>query len=378
MPQNQPTLYTNSPETFTVNMADIAESEEAYSIPVVFTKEGVHNGALKPYEGFKTQASALVGKPVVLLHPKNGEANRPVDLNRDPVTGEVETCQARDSDRSLHGRIKLIKQKTPGWFIEALKAGHLRGGSPGYWRSAQSAGGLFEGKPYQEIETITGWDHYAIGLVDGAASVTDGVGLRFNSPDNKPADDDVPVTMGRLRQFFSDLLKKPKPSDEKPSEGQTLSEDEKKRLEKLEKQFEDLTTQKKDLDKQLEEEKKARTEAEKKLKTYTDKEAKEEQDKKEALIKEIIENTDTKAETYKDFTAAQLETVKAQLVAQQKLGDPNSQTPAGQQQPPPAADKTGMKPAPNNTQTPAAPTGPYNDQNLTIGNSLFGKKQGET
>ncbi|MCL2686900.1 MAG: hypothetical protein FWE73_11060, partial [Candidatus Bathyarchaeota archaeon] len=99
MPNNQPTLYTNSPETFTVNMADIAETEEAYSIPVVFTKEGVHNGALKPYEGFKTQAASLIGKPVVLLHPKNGEANRPVDLQRDPVTGEVETCQARDSDK---------------------------------------------------------------------------------------------------------------------------------------------------------------------------------------------------------------------------------------------------------------------------------------
>jgi len=163
-----------------------------------------------------------------------------------------------------------------------------------------------------------------------------------------------------------------------------LSEDEKKRLEKLEKQFEDLTTQKKDLDKQLEEEKKARTEAEKKLKVYTDQEAKAEAEKKDALIKEIIEGTDTKAETYKDFTSAQLETVKAQMIAQQKLADPASSqaaSPTGQQPPQQQhqADKSAMKPAPaNNPAAPAAPTGPYNDQNLTMGNSLFGKKQGET
>ncbi|MDR0470736.1 MAG: hypothetical protein LBH79_03275 [Nitrososphaerota archaeon] len=377
MPNNQPTLYTNSPQTFTVNMADIAESAEAYSIPVVFTKEGVHNGALKPYEGFKTQAAELVGKPVVLLHPKSGEANRPVDITRDPVTGEVETCEARDSDKSLHGRIKLDKHKTPKWFIEALKQGQLRGGSPGYWRSAQSAGGLFEGKPYQEIETITGWDHYAIGLVDGAASIQDGVGLRFNSPDNKN-DDVEPVTMGKLKQFFSELLKKPKSSeDSNVSETETT-----KRLEKLEKQLEDLTAQKKDQDKQLEEAKKTQTELEKKLKVYTDQEAKQEQDKKEVLIKEIIEGTDLKAETYKDFTSAQLETVKAQLTAQQKIAPNNpasSQTPSptGQQQQ--QADKSAMKPAPtNNPAAPTASTGPYNDQNLTIGNSLFGKKQGET
>jgi len=362
-------------------MADIAETEEAYSIPVVFTKEGVHNGALKPYEGFKTQAAALVGKPVVLLHPKAGEANRPVDLARDPVTGEVETCMARDSDKSLHGRIKLNKQKTPQWFIEALKAGQLRGGSPGYWRSAQSTAGYFEGRPYREIETITGWDHYAIGLVDGAASVTDGVGLRFNSPEGQTKSDDAePVTMGRLRQFFSELLKKPK-----SAEDSNLSETETtKRIEKLEKQLEELTTQKKDQDKQLEEAKKTQTELEKKLKVYTDQEAKAEADKKETLIKEIIEGTDTKAETYKDFTSAQLETVKAQMIAQQKLADPNNSnsqaaSPTNQQPPQQQADKAAMKPAPaNNPAAPAVPAGPYNDQNLTIGNSLFGKKQGET
>ncbi|GEM_PF-5857610 len=62
----QVNLHTNSPQTFTVNMVDIAESDTHYSISVVFTKEVVHNGSLKPYPSFKNLAQTLVGKSVVI------------------------------------------------------------------------------------------------------------------------------------------------------------------------------------------------------------------------------------------------------------------------------------------------------------------------
>ena len=378
----QVNLHTNSPQTFTVNMADIAESPTHYSIPVVFTKEGVHNGSLKPYPDFRNKAQDLIGKPVVIQHPKNGDQPRAVDPTRDLVSGEVESCQARDQDKALHGRIKLDKQKTPQWFIDELKAGRLRGGSLGYFRTVQPIGGLHNGTPYQEIESITGWDHYAIGLPDGAAKISDGCGLRFNSQQPTNDDDEVP-TMGKIKKYFAELLKKTKPNeeeDETKKEDQKLSEEEKKRLEKLEKQLETLT-QEREANKKLQEELQTKlAEAEKQLKTYTEREAKQESEKREALIKELLEGTDLKAEVYKDFSSTQLETVKAQITAQQKIQQ-GTKNPLYQQQQQPTtststtpvalADRVAQKP-------PIAQPAAAAENGLTIGNSLFGKKMGET
>ena len=98
-----------------------------------------------------------------------------------------------------------------------------------------------------------------------------------------------------------------------------MSEEEKKRLEKLEKQLETLTNEK-ETNKKLQEELQTKlAEAEKQLKTYTDREAKQETEKREALIKELLEGTELKADIYKDFSSTQLETVKAQITAQQKI-----------------------------------------------------------
>ena len=171
-------------------------------------KEGVHNGSLKPYIDFRNKAQDLIGKPVVIQHPKNGSQPRAVDPTRDVISGEVESCQARDQDKALHGRIKLDKQKTPKWFIDELKAGRLRGGSLGYFRTIYPIEGLYNGIPYHEIETITGWDHYAIGLSDGAAKIKDGCGLRFNSQQPTNEDDELP-TMGKIKKYFAELLKNP-------------------------------------------------------------------------------------------------------------------------------------------------------------------------
>jgi hypothetical protein len=376
MTEPKSSLQTNSPTEFTVNMADIAESPTHYSIPVVFTKEGVHNGYLKPYDAFKDKAKEFVGKPVIIApHPVDGGQPRPVDVNRDAVTGEIESCEARDNDKSLHGRIKLVKTKTPAWLIQAVKNGQLRGGSPGYWHKTFGVSGVYQGKPYSGIETVTGWDHYAIGLPNGAAKVEDGVGLRFNSQQD---DEEVP-TMGKIKQILTEYISKLKP--EKDGK-QNMSSDE-KRLEKLEKQIEELTAKNKDWETKFSGEEKARKEAETKLKTYTDKEEKAEQEKKDSLIKEIIEDTDEKVDIYKDWSIPQLELLKT------KLGGTSGQSVQPPQQTQTqnltqtavvtaSADKTALKPVAGASVVLSQPlklsdTG----KTLTIGNQLFGKKMGE-
>lgn len=338
---------SNIPLEFTVNMADIAETNEYLSVPVVFTKEGIHNGVLKTYESIKKHAAELVGKPVVIGHPS---PKRPVN-SRDPVTGEIESVYPRDSDKSLPGRIKIMKSKAPVWLLEAVKAGRLRGGSPGYYSTITPFGGYYNGIPYNGIENVDSWDHYAIGLEDGAASIKDGCGLRFNS---KEEVDDLP-SMSKLKLFLTELVKlkegKTKLSDETSKEN--------KLIEKLELQIEELTqksmeweTKYKDTDKRL-------GETEFKLKGYVDKDVADVTAKHDVLVKEIIEDTDDKADQYKDWSVSQLETLKTKLTPKETAASPVSIVQG-------RADSKALKP-------------PTNDavQQLSIGNSLFGKKMGE-
>lgn len=357
--EHKESLKTNSPVEFQVNMADIAETETSLSVPVVFTKEGIHNGLLKPYEEIKTTAKELVGKPVVIGHPN---PKRPVDLKRDPVTGEVESCNARDSDKSLHGRIRIDKTKTPQWLIQSIKAGTLRGGSLGYYGSTTDLGGFYMGKPYSGIERDLHWDHYAIGLQDGAAHVKDGCGLRFNSEGD---DNEVP-TMGKIKQFLTELIKKPSGENQQMDEAEKQKYESK--IEKLQTQIEklqtDFTTQKTERDGFAAE-----------LKTYKDKEAAEQQTRKDILIADIVKGTDEKPDVYKEWSIPQLEHLKARVAAPtqdgEQLQEPEQKT----------ADKTAIKPPNQRAQFGVASSKPSIEvagKELTIGNSLFGKKPGES
>lgn len=325
-------------------MADIAETPEYLSVPVVFTKEGVHNRLLKRFEGFKNVAQKLVGKPVVIGHPAQ---KRPVDVNRDPVTGEVESCEARETDKTLHGRIKILKEKAPEWLLKAVREGTLRGGSLGYWSVTEPFGGFYKGKFYSGVETVTDVDHYAIGLPDGAASVRDGVGLRFNSKED--GEDEVP-TLSRIRQVLTEIVNKKEGKHE-------MSED----TQKFETKIKTLKEEIEKISKVLDEEKKLREKAEGDLKVYREAEAKAEQDKKEGLIRDIIKDTEDKPEMYKDWTVKQLETLKNKL-----------QSATSQQQA--KADNKAVKPPTQQTQ---GSTSGFSNVPLTIGNSLFGKRIGE-
>lgn len=357
----------NIPVEFTVNMADIAETPDYLSVPVVFTKEGVHNGVLKTYESIKKHATELVGKPVVIGHPF---PKRPVN-SRDPVTGEIESCFARDSDKALHGRIKIVKSKTPAWLLESIKAGRLRGGSVGYYSTVTPFGGYYQGSPYSGVETVsrdsvTGdiWDHYAIGLEDGAASIKDGCGLRFNS---KEEVDDLP-SMNKLKTFFgekitelTELISSKKSNQGEKTNLSTSDEKENKLIEKLGRQIEELTVKNREWETKYNDANKLKGDAESKVKGYEDAKAAEVTTKHDVLVKELIEDTDDKAEQYKDWSVTQLETLKTKLTPKQEFTVPTPQAVPGR------ADSKALKP----------PTSDSVVQPLSIGNSLFGKKMNE-
>jgi hypothetical protein len=344
---------------FQTNNVPFSEHNGVISIPTVFTKEGVHIGGYKDFSEIEKAASTLEGKPVTLLHPPT---TRPCDPKKDIVVGKAVNIHTRNEDKALIGTVEIDAKKTPKWLVEAVKSGRLRGGSLGYWRDYTNQRGTYMGKPYSAVESNLKFDHYAIGLANGAAKIEDGCGLGFNSQDGGE-DSEVP-TLGKIKQIFTELFNKKQP--EKQEEGKSeMSAEDKTRLDKLEKTIEKFTVDNEDLKKKLGEEKTAREQAEGKLKTYTDREAKAEQDKKDALVKELTEGTEDKPEIYKDFSVPQLELIKAKLVSQ-KQGE-------GTQNPPPTADKRANAP-PAKSQ----PQNPLNQNNGSIGNSLFGKPMGQT
>lgn len=368
--QQQPTCVYEMlfSDAFTINMADIQEQNEYLIVPAVFTKEGVHNGSsgakFKPYTELEKYASQLKGKPVVLGHPN---PRRPVNLQRDPVLGEILDAYPRATDKAVAGTIKLNKAALPDWLYTAIKRGEKRAGSLGYYSRITPATGVYNGVGYDGVEGDFLWDHYAIGIPSGAAKVEDGCGLRFNSTLPQPL-----IQSKSNEVFFMENSEKEESFINRIVERlrKTGSEEEQKKVDQQKES--EYQTKIKTLEEELKTLKKAKDEVDKQLQAYVDAEAAQAKAKKTELIKKIVGDSKEEAADYEEWSVAQLEKLSAKLASLQPENKEASASEAEagiQLQPAPRADVSVKKPS----STVAAGA---NETGLTVGNSLFGKPQG--
>ena len=321
--QDQDLKYSMTQNAFSCN---INEHDDVMDIPTVFTREGVQNNAFKPWDEIKKGASTLKGKPVVLGHPS---PSRPVSPALDKYVGKVIDIDPRDSDRALHGTVRIYTDEAPSWFLNALRNCEMRSGSPGFWRIPDATFGTFKGKSYTTIERNLQFDHFAVGIPKGACPVSEGCGLGFNESqdgEEKPLSLDtlkgeVTVCWDKLKEFIVDVFMRNREEsiEEENSNGSEekmeINEEERARIvAPFETKIRELETAKKEIEDAKTEVETAKTKLEEELQGFKDKETEHVEKQREQLVKEIIEHTEEEADTYKDWTPTQLTHLRTKLV----------------------------------------------------------------
>ena len=302
--------YSLTQNAFSCN---INEHDGVIDIPTVFTREGVQNGAFKPWNEIKKGASTFKGKPVVLGHPP---VNRPVSPTLDKYIGEVTEVEPRDLDRALHGTVRIYTNKAPSWFLNALRNCEMRSGSPGFWRIPDASFGTFDGKSYDTIERNLRFDHFAVGIPKGACSVAEGCGLGFNETHEDVEDmmflnnlkNEAISRLDKLKELLSDIFTRNQKNDEKEgSDKMEMNEEEKAKLEqKYEKQITDLEQTKKEIESE-------KAELEKQVEDYKSKEEKTAEEHRKSLIKSITAETEESPEDYEDWDLSHLKHMQEKL-----------------------------------------------------------------
>jgi len=334
------------------DLANLIEYDNILEIPTVFTREGVQNGGLKPWDELSDPESyrSLEHRPVVYQHPPD---ERPVD-SCDPIIGEALKIDVRHGDNVVRGITRIHKDKAPQWYVDELKAGRNREGSVGYWSVSDLTSGVFKGKPYERVERQIRYDHYAVGIPKGACSVADGCGLRFDEEEPDLSGGDL-VNISKLKSWVLGKLKPENPK--KPEEGErTMSEEKGSQISpEIEAQLKELRELR---------DAKAAWETEKtglatQLQAFKDAEAARIEAQRQAIIKDLIEGTEEKAEDYEGWSVPQLEKLKMKVV----------KPPQGGQSPKPT-DRRGQTPPTGGSEPPASLED--SGKGLTVG-SLFGK-----
>ena len=310
------------------DMAAIHESNGYIDIPTIFTREGVQNGGLKPWEELQRSSTvkSLEGKLVVWIHPPK---KRPADPSRDKIVGKIHDVKARTRDRVLHGLTRLYTDKTPSWYLNQLRAGQVQPGSVGFWSVSEPISGMFQGDSYERIERNIIFDHFAVGIPQGACPVSEGCGLGFNESqdgEEKPLSLDtlkgeVTVCWDKLKEFIIDVFmrNREEPIEEENSNGSEekveMNEEERARIvAPLASKIRELETAKKEIEDAKTEVETAKTKVEEELQGFKDKETDQVEKQREQLVKDIVEHTEEDAETYKDWTPKQLEHLRTKLV----------------------------------------------------------------
>jgi DNA repair exonuclease SbcCD ATPase subunit len=180
--------------------------------------------------------------------------------------------------------------------------------------------GVFDGKPYQFVERLYDFDHYAIGIERGACSNADGCGLGMDE------DKDASDAWEWIKANIQTLKEKVKPSKVAEPPENDMS-DVKEVQAKLDKAVEDARKSEEkanaieakvtELESQIVKLGKDRTDSEAKLKVYIDRDLEAVKKKKEAVIKRISDLTDVSVEdatkTYEAWSPEQLEHLEQTL-----------------------------------------------------------------
>jgi hypothetical protein len=150
----------------------IIEKDGVLSVPTVFTKEGVQNGAFKSKEQLRDSYRWLTNRPVVIMHPEGWP------LHHQKPSGFTSEPSFREEDGAVVGFTNFWVDRTPKCVLEGVKAGRIREGSVGYWCNNIPKTGSWKEQPYTYVEESIVFEHYAILPGNrGACPCSQGCGL---------------------------------------------------------------------------------------------------------------------------------------------------------------------------------------------------------
>ena len=357
--------------------AAILEDNATLTVPAVLTREGVQNRKFKPFAALQTCVASFEGAPVNFTHP-----GVPIkEQNGVPgVIGKLVNVRARPGPRDLHAMVVFDKAKAPTDFLYMVRQRQMREGSIGFNAVEIPSVGIHKGKPYDSVQVAITGDHYAVGIPVGACSVTDGCGLLQDEEINtvlNPVDIDGQkmVKLSDMQGWVKNNLF-PRIQAELPPEireriltpeelkdigVEDMSAEELTRLakenqtqtiemENLKKQMADIVEGQKTVEVEKQKMVDDLKEAQDKLKPFEEKEIKTAKDAHDAAVLEILtikklEDTPENRAVYKDWSAAQLVTLKTDIGGPGGAADKSALAPPGANNSASGGIVTGYKPS---------------------------------